>query len=239
MGGVAGADRAYDVRRVALVGHAVGGGKDVALGVADRDRPADELVHRLRELGERPALDGDRGQPGVDRARALELDRLAVEDRPEELGEDVVEHRLRRQADDREPEPVGERDDVVGNRLDVEAELDDEAGELAGGERGDEAGEGVRVVADRVARRQEKLAAAHPADDVGVLHDVDAADAPLGAARPREDRRAAHAVEGERLAHRDRRLQRSRAFGDLVRHDTSDRSRSCQPAGRVPGRSRP
>ena len=117
---------------------AVARGEHRALGVADRDRAPDELGHRLGQLGERAAVDGDLREPGVDRARALELDRLAVEDRPEHLGEDVVEHRPRREADHGERERVGQRRDVGGDRVEVEPELDHEARELALGQRRDE-----------------------------------------------------------------------------------------------------
>jgi hypothetical protein len=207
-----------DPRRVRIVGHVAGVGEPPPLGIGYGDRSVDELGDRLGEVGERPALQRHGGQPGVDGVRAPELHGLTVEDRAEHLGEDVVEHHARRQPEHGEREAVGGGADVGGQLVDIEAELDGQAGQAALRQRGHEVAQRVGVVADGVAGREQQLAPAHPPHDVGVLHHVHPVDPAVDAGRAREQLSALEARQRERLREGDGRWRGSHLVVSRV-HD--------------------
>lgn len=144
--------------------------------VEDRGGQMDQLRQRAEQGLIRTPCERYRGQSLVDHVETLELERLPVQDRAQYLGEDVIEHDLGGDLDDRKAEAVGGDQHLGRQRLEIGARLDPQAGQAAFGQCGNQPGECGRVVAYGVGGGQQKLAAPHPPHDVGDLHDVDHPD---------------------------------------------------------------
>ncbi|SCD79388.1 hypothetical protein GA0115246_106133 [Streptomyces sp. SolWspMP-sol7th] len=176
-----------------------GRGEDEALFVAHGGGEPGQLQEDVHQLLVRTAAERDGGEALVDRAGAFEREGLPVEDGAEDLGEDVVEHRVARQLHEREAQFLTDVEERGRQRGQVRAHLHAEPGEPAPGEDRDEAGEGLGVVAHGVGGGEQELPAAHPADDVGDLHDVDDPDGAARAALPRDEPRPGERGQRERV----------------------------------------
>ena len=160
--------------------------------MADPAADADEL---LAQAVQPAAGQHDLDQRLVGLLRAGQHGGLPVEHLGEHLVDDVVEAHGVGQPDDRQAEPVGLLEHRRGQLVQVAAALDRQAGEAAAGQLPDERGQALGDGAKGVAGGQQQLLRLDPRQDVGHLHDV----------------QAAHDAGQARLCRRGPRRRRSRA----------------------------
>ncbi|GAA3099617.1 hypothetical protein GCM10020001_015310 [Nonomuraea salmonea] len=125
---------------------------------------------------------------------------LPVEYVGQHLVEDVVEADVVGQQDEREAEPVGLLDHLVGQLVDVAAELDGQRGQPPLVEVGDQPAERLGRVAQRVAGGQQQLVRFDPGEDVGHFHDVEPLHDAAEPALPRDQPRAGEGGHAEHLS---------------------------------------
>ena len=162
--------------------------------MADPAADADEL---LAQAVEPAAGQHDLDQRLVGLLRAGQHGGLPVEHLGEHLVDDVVEAHGVGQPDDRQAEPVGLLEHRRGQLVQVAAELDRQAGEAAAGQLPDERGQALGDGAQGVAGGQQQLLRLDPRQDVGHLHDVQAAHHAGQARPPGEDLGAGEAGQLE------------------------------------------
>jgi hypothetical protein len=173
---------------------------DVPLAVDDRDRPADRVGQRLRDLRQPAAAQHDRRESVVDLGGPLQADRLGVQDDGQDRVDDVAERAVMRKLDQRKAELVRGRQHLGRDLVDVSGRLQGKTGEASSREARDQPEERGPVIPERVGRRQEELVRVDPAEDVRHLHDVHVPDPPVEAGSPRDDPGVAERVEIQDVA---------------------------------------
>ena len=202
-------------------------GVHAALAVDDRDRHRDRIGKRLGDLAQAAAAQDDPGEPIVDLRRALETDRLGMEDHAEDGTDDLVERGRRGQLDQGEAEPVSLADHRLGDRADVARRFDRHPGQAVVDQVRHELGERLRVLAERIGRRQEELVRLHPVEDVRDLHDVHRANDAIDAGATRDEACSGQDRQGQDVG--DRHAGDGSPLAAWLRRRFEDRGHRSRP----------
>ncbi len=176
---------------------AAGAGQHATVGGGDHGDPAADADELLAQAVQPAAGQHDLDQRAVRLLRAGQHGGLPVEHLGEHLVDDVVEAHGLGQPDDRQAEPVGLLEHRRGQVGQVAAALDRQAGQTAAGQLLDERGQALGDGAQGVAGGQQQLLRLDPRQDVGHLHDVQAAHHAGQAGPPGEDLGAGQAGQLE------------------------------------------
>lgn len=208
---------------VAQRGHVLDGpgrGQHVAHPVQHGHPHAQQPGDLGRHLAQPAPGEHDLDQRPVRLLRPGQHGGLAVEDVGQHLVEDVVEADVVGKLDQREAEPVGLLHHLLGQLVEIAAELDGERGQAALVEVGHQPAERLGRVAQRVTGGEQQLVRLDPGQDVGHLHHVEALHDAVQAPFPRDQPGSRQCRDAEDLADGDAVNDRSgarRAHGGSMR----------------------
>ena len=175
-----------------------------AVWIEDADVPSQRPGKGSGDLDEPTAGECDTGEALPDRFRACRLGPVLGQHDGEHRADDLVERGVLGDQHHRKVELVRHRQGFVGKLLEVAPGLDGETGQPEARECAHEGAQIFGMLAQRVRRREQQLAALDERLDVGNLHHVHPSDGAAQTALPGDDERAAEHGQSENLTHCDR-----------------------------------
>ena len=130
------------------------------IGLLQQNWVTDQIGELLEHLGHAGPVENQLGEAPVRLLGVLERERLLADDLTVKRLGDLDERDLAVQRDQRQVAGLGLLDDGPGDLVDRRVELDNQSGDLALGQRGDELALGRRTVREPHPGRQQQLSAA-------------------------------------------------------------------------------